>query len=80
MRNENTTHINKMSTAVMVKLGHVYENMMIHLHPSNIKLRDRMIRIVVEITGTNYENAEKLLEENGFIIRNAAEAFASKQK
>lgn len=67
--------LNMISTAVMVKLGHVYENMMINLRPSNIKLRDRMIRIVVEITGTDYENAERLLTDNGFVIRDAVEAF-----
>ena len=72
--------LNMISTAVMVKMGHVYENMMINLRPSNIKLRDRMIRIVVEITGTAYENAERLLEENGFVIRNAVAAFESEQK
>ncbi len=70
--------LNMISTAVMVKLGHVYENMMINLRPSNIKLRDRMIRIVVEITGINYIEAEKLLEENEFTIREAVEAFRKK--
>lgn len=67
--------LNMISTAVMVKLGHVYENMMINLRPSNIKLRDRMIRIVVEIIGVDYNTAEKLLEDNGFVIRSAVEAF-----
>jgi N-acetylmuramic acid 6-phosphate etherase len=72
--------LNMISTAVMVKLGHVYENMMINLRPSNIKLRDRMIRIVTEITGESYKNAEKLLEDNGFVIRNAVEAFEKGKK
>lgn len=70
--------LNMISTAVMVKLGHVYENMMINLRPSNIKLRDRMIRIVVEIIGVSYDEAEKLLEENDFTIRRAVEAFNNK--
>ena len=34
-----------------------------------------MIRIVVEITGTDYADAERLLEENGFVIRDAVAAF-----
>lgn len=63
--------LNMISTAVMVKSGHVYENLMINLRPSNIKLRDRMIRIVCDITGKDYETAEKLLEENNFVIREA---------
>ncbi len=63
--------LNMISTAVMVKLGHVYENMMINLRPSNIKLRDRMIRILREITDLPYEACEKLLEENEFSLRKA---------
>ena len=67
--------LNMISTAVMIKQGHVYENMMINLRPSNIKLRDRMIRIVCEITKLPYEDAEKLLERNDFVIRKAIEVF-----
>ena len=58
--------LNMISTAVMVKLGHVYENMMINLRPSNVKLRDRMIRILCEITGVSYDESERLLSENEF--------------
>lgn len=61
--------LNMISTAVMVKLGYVYENMMINLRPSNVKLRDRMIRILREITELPYEECEKLLEENEFNLR-----------
>jgi len=61
--------LNMISTAVMVKLGHVYENMMINLRPSNAKLRDRMIRILCEITKISYDKCEKLLEQNEFSLR-----------
>ncbi|MBR2453683.1 MAG: N-acetylmuramic acid 6-phosphate etherase [Clostridia bacterium] len=61
--------LNMISTAVMVKLGHVYENMMINLRPSNVKLRDRMIRILREITELPYDECEKLLENNEFNLR-----------
>ncbi len=61
--------LNMISTAVMVKLGHVYENMMINLRPSNQKLRDRMIRILGEITNLSYNECEKLLEENEWNLR-----------
>ena len=67
--------LNMISTAVMVKLGHVYENMMINLRPSNVKLRDRMIRILREITALPYDDCEKLLEENEFSLRKALKAF-----
>lgn len=67
--------LNMISTGVMVKLGYVYDNLMINLKPTNVKLRDRMIRIVRDITETDYEKAEKLLEENGFVIKDALKAF-----
>lgn len=60
--------LNMISTAVMVRLGHVYENMMINLRPSNVKLRDRMIRILREITELSYDRCEKLLDENEFSL------------
>ena len=66
--------LNMISTAVMVKAGHVYENMMINLRPTNVKLRARMIRIVSDITGEDESVSERLLEENGFCIRDAVEA------
>ena len=63
--------LNMISTAVMVKLGHVYENMMINLRPSNVKLRDRMIRILTEITALPYAECEALLEQNEFSLKKA---------
>ena len=70
--------LNMISTAVMVKLGHVYENMMINLRPSNIKLRDRMIRILREITELPYDECEKLLEENEFSLKKALRSIENK--
>lgn len=67
--------LNMISTAVMIKLGHVYENLMINLRPTNKKLRARMIGIVQDITGESPEVSEKLLEDNGFSIRAALETF-----
>ncbi len=65
--------LNMISTAVMVKCGCVYENLMINLKPTNKKLRRRMIGIVTEILGCSPEKAEELLEENGWNIRPAVE-------
>ncbi len=66
--------LNMISTGVMVRLGYVYENLMINLRPSNVKLRARMIRIVSDILGVESETAERLLEENDFVIRRAIES------
>ncbi len=66
--------LNMISTSVMIRLGYVYENVMINLRPSNVKLRARMIRIVSDLCGANAAEAEKLLEENNFDIRAALAA------
>ena len=63
--------LNMLSTVAMVKLGNVYENMMINLRPTNEKLKQRMIRIVTEIAGVSEEEAKKLLEESNWNIRTA---------
>lgn len=65
--------LNMISTGVMIRLGHVYENMMINLKPSNIKLKARMVNITREITGLDGESAERLLEDSGWSIRKAVE-------
>ena len=63
--------LNMLSTCAMIKTGKVYENMMINLSPSNIKLKERMIRIVMEIVSCSHEEGEQLLEENDWSIRKA---------
>ena len=63
--------LNMISTGVMVKMGYVYSNLMINLEPTNVKLRDRMIRIVSDITGMDYEKSENILVNNDFCIRKA---------
>ena len=57
----------------MIKQGYVYENLMINLKPSNIKLHDRVIRIVCDIKNISADKAEKLLDENDWNIRKAVE-------
>lgn len=66
--------LNMLSTAVMIKTGKVYENLMVNLRPTNKKLRYRMITIVMDITGVGESEAERLLEENEWSIPRAAEA------
>ena len=67
--------LNMISTAVMVKLGHVYENLMINLRPSNKKLRLRIIGIVSDLASTDAATAEAVLEANDFNIRAALRAL-----
>ncbi len=61
--------LNMISTSVMIKCGYVYENLMINLKPTNIKLTRRMITIVCDILGVSEDEAKRLLEENDWSIR-----------
>lgn len=67
--------LNMLSTVAMIKLGNVYENMMINLRPTNDKLRARMIRIVTEIIGVDEEEATSLLENAEWSIRSAVQGY-----
>ena len=67
--------LNMITTCSMIKQGKVYENMMINLKPTNIKLKQRMINIVCEICDCDAVKAENLLRENDFDIRRAANAY-----
>ncbi len=63
--------MNMLTTCAMAQTGKVYENMMINLKPTNIKLRDRVIRITREILGCDEETAVAALEANDWSIRRA---------
>jgi len=52
-----------LSTAVMVKLGRVYGNLMVALQPVSQKLRERAKRIIMMEAGVSYEEASRILEE-----------------
>lgn len=65
--------LNMISTFAMVKTGKVYENMMINLKPSNIKLRRRMIGILQEILHCDEQSAVSRLERANWSLRAAAE-------
>jgi len=55
--------LNMISTISMVKIGKAYENLMVDVQATNEKLVDRSNRIVVEATGVDYEEAERVLKE-----------------
>ena len=55
--------LNMISTAVMIRMGYVYSNLMINVQMQNEKLRERGCRIIMAATGINYERASKALAE-----------------
>ncbi|MFZ4849329.1 MAG: N-acetylmuramic acid 6-phosphate etherase [Caldilinea sp.] len=54
--------LNLISTAAMVQLGKVYENLMVDLLPSNAKLRARALHILCTIADVDPERAAAALE------------------
>ncbi|BDA39450.1 N-acetylmuramic acid 6-phosphate etherase [Candidatus Atelocyanobacterium thalassae] len=56
--------LNIISTGVMVKLGKVYENRMIDVAITNLKLYDRALRILQELTNLSRQDAILLLEDS----------------
>jgi N-acetylmuramic acid 6-phosphate etherase len=60
--------LNLFTTLAMTKLGKVKGNLMIDLNPSNVKLRDRAIRIIRELTGLEPAAAKSLLEKSHWSV------------
>jgi N-acetylmuramic acid 6-phosphate etherase len=61
--------LNIISTGAMVLLGKVRANLMIDLHASSAKLRDRAVRVVAELTSCDPQTARQRLEESGWDLR-----------
>ncbi|MCW3097993.1 MAG: N-acetylmuramic acid 6-phosphate etherase [Chthonomonadaceae bacterium] len=54
--------LNLLTTAAMVRLGKVYSNLMVDVRASNVKLRDRAVRILISATDAERPEAEAALE------------------
>jgi N-acetylmuramic acid 6-phosphate etherase len=61
--------LNIISTGAMVALGKVRRNLMINLHASSVKLRDRAVRLVADLTNCDYNAARARLESSGWDLR-----------
>jgi len=61
--------LNMLSTAAMARLGHVYENLMIDVKPSNRKVSDRIVRILAEASGKSVSASEHALRQTGHNLR-----------
>ncbi|MGD1816277.1 MAG: N-acetylmuramic acid 6-phosphate etherase [Pleomorphochaeta sp.] len=55
--------LNMITTTAMIKTGKVYNNLMVNLQPVNIKLIDRAINLISEVTGYDYQTSEKTFYE-----------------
>ncbi len=59
--------LNMLSTALMVRLGHVYGNLMTNVQTTNEKLRDRAERIIIAATGASAQRAKEVLQQGGSV-------------
>ncbi len=63
--------LNMISTAVMVRLGYVYGNLMVNVRPTSEKLRARACRIVSSAGRVSRRQAAELLRQTGGDVRTA---------
>jgi N-acetylmuramic acid 6-phosphate etherase len=63
--------LNTLTTAAMIKLGKVHGNLMVDLRALNNKLRDRSVRIVMELTGLSRRQAQGLLKRADGLLKAA---------
>jgi len=63
--------LNMITTTAFVRMGKTYENMMIDLQQTNKKLVERSKRIVMTITGVDYDAAADYLKQSGGHVKTA---------
>jgi N-acetylmuramic acid 6-phosphate etherase len=63
--------LNIFTTLAMVRIGKVISNLMVDVKPTNVKLRDRAVRIVRTLTEASEADAREALERSGWIIKDA---------
>jgi N-acetylmuramic acid 6-phosphate etherase len=61
--------LNMLSSAVMVRLGHVYDNWMINVAQTNSKLRRRAERVLEEATSANVSAVRRAMRHAGHDLR-----------
>lgn len=70
--------LNMITTTAMVRLGKVFENMMVDLQLTNRKLVERSRRIVMMATGADYDTATRILKEADGHVKTAIVMLATK--
>ncbi len=63
--------LNLLSTCTMIKLGKVYENLMVDLKPTNLKLRERAITIISMLAAVGRHDAEGALVASRNCVKTA---------
>ncbi len=69
--------LNMLTTASMIKLGKVYENMMVDVQLNSQKLVERAKRIIMVVTGVDYDTASTYLDRSGGHVKMAIVMIAN---
>jgi N-acetylmuramic acid 6-phosphate etherase len=63
--------LNTITTGALVRLGKTYGNLMVDLRATNVKLKDRSERILMEVCGVTRDEARALLDAAGARVKTA---------
>jgi N-acetylmuramic acid 6-phosphate etherase len=63
--------LNMLTTGAMVRTGKTYGNLMVDVQTGSEKLRDRARRIIIIVTGLEYDEADKLLRRARWNVKAA---------
>lgn len=63
--------LNMLTTTAMIKLGKVYQNLMVDLQATSQKLAERGKRIIMLVTGVDYGQAEEYLKKANYEVKTA---------
>jgi N-acetylmuramic acid 6-phosphate etherase len=72
--------LNLFTTITMVRLGKVVSNLMVDVNPSNVKLRERALRILRQLTGTDEATVRHILEQSGWAVKAALRQLAKTER
>ena len=64
---------NILSSVAMIRLGRVYDNLMVHVVPSNEKLKARAIRLIRILTKAGLEESDRALRDAGGRVTQAVD-------
>jgi N-acetylmuramic acid 6-phosphate etherase len=63
--------LNMLTTAAMIRIGKTYGNLMVDVQMGSEKLRDRARRIIIIVTGLDYDEADQLLRRAHWNVKAA---------
>jgi N-acetylmuramic acid 6-phosphate etherase len=63
--------LNMLTTAAMIRIGKTYGNLMVDVQMGSEKLKDRARRIIMIVTGLEYETADQLLRRAHWNVKAA---------